>query len=201
MSLGGPFHDESGQAVFSPDGVVRDRQRDGAQAEWPPRRRSDREGLDGRGLAALRGQVVVAQKEQLPVVFDDVQVGTFYGSISVDANRRADASAMDVGVGRVTSMHMALRLAANRDVQELVNIEGLKVVRRAAAKETDATAAPKPKAPPRKGMPINLTIDLGKDTEVKQGTTLDVVLQGKPTITLDGDVRAGGEIRLLRGNI
>ncbi|MGH7438821.1 MAG: translocation/assembly module TamB domain-containing protein, partial [Polyangiaceae bacterium] len=33
------------------------------------------------------------------------------------------------------------------------------------------------------------------------GTTLDVVLTGKPTIALDSDVRAGGEIRLQRGTI
>jgi translocation and assembly module TamB len=155
--------------------------------------------LDGHGVSALRGQIVVAQKEQLPVVFDDVQVGTFYGAISVDANRRPDGSAMDVGVD-VQSMHMALPLAANRDVQALGDIQGLKVVRH-GEKELDASAEAPAKTVQRKGMPINLTIDLGKDTEVKQGTTLDVVLQGKPTIALDGDVRAGGEIRLTRGNI
>jgi translocation and assembly module TamB len=200
VSLGGPFHDVSGQAVFSPDGVVRignvsAHGMTGRLAAAATAR------MDGHGLSALRGELVVGQKEQLPVVFDDVQVGTFFGSLSVDANRRPDGSAMDIGVG-VQSMHMALPLAANRDVQALGNIQGLKVVRRATARhEIDASADAPVRTAQVRGMPLNVTIDLGRDTEVKQGTTLDVVLQGKPMIALDGDVRAGGEIRLARGTI
>ncbi|MGH7438354.1 MAG: hypothetical protein ACRENE_21940, partial [Polyangiaceae bacterium] len=161
-NLGGAFHDVSAQVVFSPDGVVRignvSARGVSGRLEAAATAR-----VDGQGLSALRGQIVVPQKELLPVIFDDVQVGMFYGSLAVDANRRPDGSAMDVGID-VQSMHMALPLAASRTVQSLGNIPGLKTVRRARTSEPEATAA---RAARPRSMPIEITIDLGKDTEVK----------------------------------
>jgi translocation and assembly module TamB len=197
-SLGGGFHDVTGKVTLTPDGVVRV-ENVSARGMSGRVEAAATARIDGRGLSGLRGQIQVPQKEQLPVVFDDVQVGTFYGALSVDADRSADGRAVNVNVG-VQSLHVSLPLAAGHDVQALGNIDGLqmsrRVTQRAATGPHDVA-----KSTAASGTAVEVTIDLGKDAEVKRGTSLDVVLEGRPTLSLAGGVRAGGQIRLPRGTI
>jgi translocation and assembly module TamB len=198
-SLGGTFHDVTGKVTMTPDGVVtiEDVSARGTSGRLEAAATAR---IDARGLLGLRGQIQVPQKEQLPVVFDDVQVGTFYGGLSVAADRTPDGRRLAVNVG-VSSLHVALPLAAGHEVQNLGGIEGLRMghggpgsAKVAAKDEQRATEG-------SGGMPVDVTIDLGKDTEVKRGTSLDVVLEGRPTVSLSDGVRAGGQIRMTRGSI
>ncbi len=202
-SMGGGFHDVTGEVTLTPDGVVR-------LENFSARGMSGRleaaatARVDARGLSGLRGQIQVPQKEQLPVVFDDVQVGTFYGALSVAADRSADGRGLGVNLG-VQSLHVNLPLSAGHDVQTLGRIEGLRLndgrAGRAVPSPTSTPASPKAAKTAAASAPIDITIDLGKDTEVKRGTTLDIALEGRPTVSLADGVRAGGQIRLSRGTI
>jgi translocation and assembly module TamB len=197
-SLGGAFHDVAAQVTLTPDGVVR-LENVSARGMSGRVEAAATARVDARGMSALRGQIQVPQKEQIPVVFDDVQVGTFYGALSVAADRSADGRKVEVNVG-VQSLHVTLPLAAGHDVQTLGGIEGLRLSRRSAMHAVAAQHGA-PKAAPPSGTPVEITVDLGKDAEVKRGTSLDVALEGRPTLSLDQGVRAGGQIRLPRGSI
>jgi translocation and assembly module TamB len=194
-SLGGAFHDVSAQVQMTPDGIIRvhDVSASGMSGRLEAAATAR---VDGYGLSGLRARIQVPQKEQLPVVFGDVQVGTFYGALSVDARRAPDGRSLAMNIG-VQSLHVALPLEAGHDVQTLGPIDDLQLGDRSeGAVEAGAQSRPAPPA-----TPLVVTIDLGKDVEVTRNGTLDVALEGQPTFSLAGGVRAGGQIRLARGKI
>jgi translocation and assembly module TamB len=102
----------------------------------------------------------------------------------------------------VPTLHVELPLTSTQDVQALGDIEGVRI----------GTNGPKGFVPERldaarvqlaapSNKKLQVTINLGKDVEVKRGATLKVALEGKPSITVTDAVRATGQIRLVRGTI
>ncbi len=198
VALGGEFHDVSATATFTPDGVVRlnDVSARGLSGRLEAAATAR---FDGLGFGGLRAKLQVPQKEPLPVVFDDVQVGTFYGSLGVSADRSADRHGLDVNVD-VQALHVQLPLSAAHEVQALGNIEGLRVGTHGSSGFVEASHATAESAQAT-AMPVRVAIDLGNEVEVKRGATLDIVLAGRPTLDIDGHIRAAGQIRLVRGTI
>ena len=48
---------------------------------------------------------------------------------------------------------------------------------------------------------VQIAVDLGNDVQITRGSDLDVHVEGKPTVTLDDQVRASGQVRLARGHL
>jgi translocation and assembly module TamB len=133
------------------------------------------------------------------------QVGTLDGHFDVAADRNADGRTFDVTVD-VPSAHVQLPLSAAHEVEALGELPGVHVgtLRGRSgfvAEAMDSADGPVSQPVAAPATPLRVTVNLGRDVEVKRGMDMDVVLAGRPTIALSDDIRATGQIRLVRGTI
>ncbi len=205
--LGTEFHGVSGKATFTPDGIVRvenivARGTTGrvtaAATAW----------MTGLSLGGASAVVQIPSSEALPLVYDGVQLGKIDGRVDMKLKRSSHENHIDVNV---PSMTLELPAgSANRDVQDLGEVSGVRVGRLrssefvlehldAANDDTDVGAAGKLDRP--LAIPTVIDIELGQDVEVRKGTDLDVRLEGHPKVTIASSVRVSGQIRLTRGSI
>jgi translocation and assembly module TamB len=200
-SMGGAFHGVDATLAVSPDGVLR-LEHAVAHGTSGEILGSATGRMDGLSLAAVRATVEMPRADPLPLVFDGVQLGMLDGRFDLDL--RHSASGMDIAV-QVPSLHLALPAgSAARDVEALGGIDSVDIgvtrgsefalVPLDAVQESDAAHGPEKSF-------TRIAVRLGGDVQVARGTDLDVRLEGQPTITLDGDVRVNGQIRLVRGTL
>jgi translocation and assembly module TamB len=205
--LGTEFHGVSGQATFTPDGVVRvenvvARGTTGrvtaAATAW----------MTGLSLGGASAVVQIPSAEALPLVYNGVQLGKIDGRFDMKLKRSSRENHIDVNM---PSMTLELPAgSANRDVQDLGEVNGVRVGRLrssefvlehldAANDDTDVGPAGKLDRP--LAIPTVIDVELGQGVEVRKGTDLDVRLEGHPKVTIASNVRVAGQIRLTRGSI
>jgi translocation and assembly module TamB len=206
-SLGGEFTGVSAKLILTPDGIfrledVKARSLNGALAAAMTGR------LDGLAFGGARATLRVPRTSPLPIVFDGVKVGAMDGDLEATFTETPGRKQLDVDVD-VPTLHMQLPPGAAHDVQTLGDLEG---VRTGFVRPEGFVAVPLD--PPRDEdelsaarKPIQITVKLGKDVEVKRTSggagqpDLAVTLEGEPVLTIADRARASGQIRLVRGNI
>lgn len=204
-SVGGEFHNATADLDVTPDGVVR-LQNVSAQGLSGKVQAAASARFDGTKFAGARGLIQVPRQDPLPLVFDGVQVGLFQGQVSVAVDPiTAAGGGLAVNVD-VPQAQVTLPDRSTRSIQSLGPLERVTVGAQVpsgafkavqldgptqGASTTTATAR----------APLNVTVNLGKDFEVRQGTTLDVFLTGAPSVRVTNTVRASGQVRLERGTI
>jgi translocation and assembly module TamB len=203
-SLGGEFHDAAAELVLTGDGLARLENasaKGGVSGELEAAATARFAGLRFEGA---RGVIEVPRRDPLPIVLDGVQVGSFNGHVGLDVAPAAAGTGLDVKVA-VDRALLQLPPGSTHGVEALGPIQGVTfgfhgpggkfMVQSLDGPEATTAVA----APPRSQ--AHVTISLGSDVEVKRGGDLDVRLAGSTTLTLANDVRAVGQIRLLRGSI
>jgi translocation and assembly module TamB len=205
--LGTEFHGVSGKATLTPDGIVRvenvvARGTTGrvtaAATAW----------MTGLSLGGASAVVQIPSSEALPLVYAGVQLGKIEGRFDMKLTRSSRENHIDVNM---PSMTLELPAgSANRDVQDLGEVSGVRVGRLrssefvlehldAANDDTDVGPAGKLDRP--LAIPTVIDVELGQEVEVRKGTDLDVRLEGHPKVTIGSNVRVSGQIRMTRGSI
>jgi translocation and assembly module TamB len=203
-TIGGEFHDASAQLVVTPDGVVQ-LQNVSARGVSGRIEAAATARFNGLAFGGARGVVRIPQKEPMPLIVDGVQVGTVDANLDVAIDPAPAANEVDVTVN-ASKLHLELPAAASHDVQALNALDGVGVgiqhgpnefvpmpIDDMREKTTDTSSNP---------VKMKVAVHLGKDVEVRRGTTLAIRMEGGPTITLGaGEPRAQGQIKLVRGTI
>ena len=151
--------------------------------------------FDGMAFAGARGVLQVPSREPMPLVVDGVQAGLYTGRIDVSADPIAGGG-LDVKV--TAPGRMQLPEDASHDVQALGEMPGVRfgssgktpadfVAVAVDTTETHASASARP--------PTRVTVDLGSGVQIKQGATLDVLVEGSITILVGDDLHATGQLR------
>jgi translocation and assembly module TamB len=197
-SIGGEFHDASMKLTFTPDGIVKI---ENVKASGMSGRleAAATARLQNLALAAVNATLLIPDAAPLLLTVEGSQVGTFVGRMDVAAS--ANAKEMDVTV-TIPKLHVELPLTSSRDIQTLGDMDGVRIGTKAPKGFIpERLDAPKEQLHSPPGKTMKVTIDLGKDVQVKKGGTLKVVLDGKPIITMDDAIHASGTIHLVSGTI
>jgi translocation and assembly module TamB len=203
--IGGEFHDATAEIDFTPDGVVK-LQKVSAMGLSGKVEAAASARFDGLTFAGARANLQVQRQQPLPLVLDGVQVGTFDGQIAVavDPIAAAKGGGYDVKVD-VPQMQLQLPLQTARTVQTLGALNGVTIGAKRPGKEFVVLPLDGPtqtaEATSAAGSPLRVTIALGQNVVVKRSTQLQVYLAGSPTITVGNDVKATGQVKLLRGSL
>jgi translocation and assembly module TamB len=199
-SVGGEFHDASMKLVFTPDGIVRVTNMKAS-------------GMSGQieAAASVRlinlvpvsasANVVIPGSNPLLLTVEGAQFGTLAGKMAITAKLSGDRNKISATVD-IPSLHVELPLTSSQDVQALGDLDGVRIGTdgpHGFVPERLDAAKVELAAPSNKTFEVAVT--LGRDVQVKRGATLKVALEGKPTVTITDKVRAGGQIRLVRGSI
>src|SRR5262249_7249311 len=148
----------------------------------------------------------IPRRDPLPVDVDGEDVGDVDGDVAVSVDRSPDGRTTKVAVD-IPTLHVDLPLSSSHKVQELGEAKGVRIgyFRRQrqfvllpmnaedlgeADGKKDAEASP---------ARTEIAVHLGKDIEIKRGTTLKVQLEGDPRIEITDKARMSGQIRLTQG--
>jgi hypothetical protein len=206
--LGGEFTGVSARLVLSPDGILRlENARANSLNGVLTAAATAR--LDGLALGGARVTVDVPRTTPLPIVFDGVQMGTMDGVLDATVAEVNGRKSLHVDLD-VPKLHVTLPGAAAHDVQTLGDLQGVHT----GIVQADQVFVPVALDPPSEDddvgsprRPIQIAVKLGKEVEVRRDAgsagqpDLAVSLEGEPVITIDDEVRASGQIRLVRGTI
>lgn len=203
-SLGQEYRDVGAKATFSPDGVVAI---------------GDITASDGagriRGTASARfrdldfvganAAFVIGKNAPLDVVVGGQSLGEAYGRFDVAA-RMSERDGLAVVVD-VPSLHVRLSESAGKSVQELtpredVHVGVVREKRLVAVRLRRSRDESEPPPDPRASLPIDLTVKLGTDVEVRRGAMVTVQLTGEPHVRIaGGKTDVSGQIQLLSGTL
>jgi translocation and assembly module TamB len=203
-SLGQEYRDVGAKATFSPDGVVAI---------------TDITASDGagriRGTASARfrdldfvganAAFVIGKSAPLDVVVGGQSLGEAYGRFDVTA-RKSERDGLSVVVD-VPSLHVRLSESAGKSVQELtprddVHVGVVREKRLVAVRLRRSRDESEPPPDPHASLPIDLTVKLGSDVEVRRGAMVTVQLTGEPHVRLaEGKTDVSGQIQLLSGTL
>ncbi len=201
-AVGGEFHEATAEIDLTPDGVVK-LQKASAMGLSGKVEAAASARFDGLTFAGARANLQVQRQQPLPLVVDGVQVGTFDGQlgVAVDPIAAAKGGGYDVKID-VPQMQLQLPLQTARTVQSLGALPDVTIGMQRPGQ--DFVALPGPPQAATKGAaqsPLRVTIALGQNVVVKRGTQLQVYLAGSPTIAIGDEVKATGQVRLLRGSL
>jgi translocation and assembly module TamB len=161
--------------------------------------------MSGLAFGGASATIRIASSEPIPLVFDGVQLGKIDGRFDITGKRGSHENDIQV---EVPSMTLDVPSgSANRDVQDLGEVEGVRVGRvRADEFTVESLDAPNDDAEVAGAqrpvtIPTIVAVHLGQDVEVRRGTDLDVRLEGRAKVTLASTVRVSGQIRLLHGSL
>jgi translocation and assembly module TamB len=199
-TFGTEFHSVSAKLAMTPDGVVRldpftARGLTGAVRAAATAR------IDTSGLVGARIEVLLPERDPLPLVFDGVAMGALEGRFAVAVERASPGYYVTVDV---PAAHLELPSGStSRDAQALGDVPGVQIGVRTAREFVTlaldhSTEDPAGREAARKS-PIHVAIKLGGGVRVQRGGDLDVHLQGQPVVALTDETRVSGQIRFLPG--
>jgi translocation and assembly module TamB len=205
--MGTEFHGISGNAVLTPDGIIR-LQDVIAHGTTGTLRAALTGRILGTTLGGANATVQIPRSDPLPLVVAGAQLGKVDGRFDLTMKRSSHQNDIEVSV---PSMTVALSSASSsRDVQDLGEVAGVRVGRVSTSEfilepldaTSDDSADPATRKPGAPAVtPTVIDIRLGQDVEVRKGTDLDVRLEGNPKVTIGPGVRVSGQIRLVRGTL
>jgi translocation and assembly module TamB len=161
--------------------------------------------LDGFDLVGARANMRIPRRDPLPVDVDGQDMGDVDGDMALSVDRSRDGRLTKVAVD-IPRLHVDLPLSSSHKTQELGEAKGVRIgyfrrqrqfvllpMNAEDLEEDDQAAAGT--SPAR----TEIAIHLGKDVEIKRGTTLKVLLEGDPKVEITDKARMSGQIRLTRG--
>lgn len=197
-AMGNELHDVTARLTLSPDGVLK---LDDVSARGLTGRvqAAATARFDGPAFAGARGVIQVAQREPMPLAVDGVPVGLFDGRIDITAGPMAGGG-IDLKLD-VPAMRLQLPEDATHDVQALGDVPGVRVgvVGKAGDFTPVALDGGDEPEPTQGRAPMRVTVSLGSAVQIRQGSSLDVRLEGAPTVIIGDTVHASGQLRITRG--
>jgi translocation and assembly module TamB len=202
--LGEPLHGVNMKVVVTPDGLVRldDLTAHGSSGTLSMKAAARLNGFD---FVGARANLRIPHRDPLPVDVDGQDIGDVDGDIALSVDRSPDGRLTKVAVD-IPRLHTDLPLSSSHKAQELGEAKGVRIgyfrrprqfvllpMNAEDLKEDDEAGT---EASPSR---TEITIHLGKDVEIKRGTTLKVALEGDPKIEITDKARMSGQIRLTRG--
>jgi translocation and assembly module TamB len=205
-ALGEEFHAVKAKVSLTPDGVLRLQD---ASLSGPSGKivLAGTARLDGLALTSAEGTVKIAKKEALPLDLSGATMGQVYGNIAIKAQQSPDKKLMTVAVD-IPTLHVELPLTSMSSVQDLG---------RAADEHIGYFVSPQrfiivpidPGSQPSKPKPrdeasasvMELKVNLGKDVEIRRGSTVKIVLDGDPTVRIAEETVVRGQIHLKSGSL
>jgi translocation and assembly module TamB len=203
--VGEPLHGVNARVIVTPDGLVRldDLTAHGSSGTLSAKAVARMNGFD---LVAARMNLRIPHRDPLPVDVDGEDIGDVDGDVAVSVDRSPDGRTTKVAVD-IPKLHTDLPLSSSHKVQELGEAKGVRMgyFRRQRQfvllpmNAEDLEEADGKKDTPASPARTEIAVHLGKDVEIKRGTTLKVQLEGDPKIQITDQARMSGQIRLTRG--
>jgi translocation and assembly module TamB len=194
---GGEFHDVTATVKFSPDGVVT-LEKLSAHGLTGMLQAAATARLDGGGLRAVKGVIVIPTHAAIPMSVSGIEVGNIDGRLEVSATTSEDGHAMDLVVD-VPRLRVVLPEGISTSVQALGPMDKVQL---GAHRGSPATFVllPGPRRKSDRGSPGRTTVavHLG-DVEVVRGTDLKVDLDGQLKANPGSSMAVTGQIRLKQG--
>ena len=157
--------------------------------------------LDGFRFTGGTADFAIAKDQAVPVDLKGVQLGDVWGNAHLSAAESPDHKEVAVTVD-IPVLHAELPLASTRSVRdrdELPNVHvGVYSPGRFTPLTIDGREVSAPGSPAR---PILVTVNLGREVDVKRGTSLSATLEGSPQIAFTDKAAVSGQIRLTAGTL
>jgi translocation and assembly module TamB len=202
--VGEPLHGVNMKVVVTPDGLVRldDFTAHGSTGTLSAKAVAR---LDGFDLVGARANVRIPRRDPLPVDIDGQEMGDVDGDMAISVDRAQGGRLTKVAID-IPSLHARLPLSSSHKTQELGEAKGVRigyfrkqrqfVLLPMNAEDLEEEHGPSTDSAPSR---TEIAIHLGKDVEIKRGTTLKVMLEGDPKLEITDEARMSGQIRLTRG--
>ncbi|WP_394842632.1 translocation/assembly module TamB [Pendulispora brunnea] len=161
--------------------------------------------LAGLKLVEATGSFQIPKDEAFPISLNGVELGEAYGKVSLRAaTDTTKKRAMNVDVD-VPEMHIKIPDTSSRNVVELDRAEKIRIGVHRKPKElvlmplTPQEYEPEPAKPPEAETKLTIRTKLGHDIEVRRGTGVRIQMTGDTAVTMNGETKMSGEIRLIGG--
>jgi translocation and assembly module TamB len=205
-ALGEEFHAVKAKLSLSPDGVLR---LQNASLSGPSGKVlvAGTARLDGLSLTSAEATVKIAKREALPLDLSGASMGQVYGDVGIKAQGSADHKLTTVAID-IPSLHVDLPLTSVSHVEDLGRPADEHVgYFRSAGRFILVPIDPEDTARKLRGVEaaaatvIELHVHLGREVEIRRGSTLKVVLEGDPSVRIAEDSVVRGQIRLKSGSL
>lgn len=198
-AMGDEFTDATATVVLLPDGVVRV-QDVSARGTTGRVMASAVARLDGLDLSAAHASVRIPEGQPIPLSVEGQELGVVSGDIDFDLKITRDRKTVNVVVD-VPKLLARIPETRGHSLQALAGDPTIRVgVRRVPGQLTLVPLGPpRPVGRPRDALTWNVQLRLGKDVEVRRGTTMRVQLDGSPTLSVADGTRVTGQIRIRGG--
>jgi translocation and assembly module TamB len=205
-ALGEEFHAVRAKVSLTPDGVLR---LEDASLSGPSGRMvlAGTARLDGLALTSAEGTIKIAKKEALPLDLSGASMGQIYGDVAIKAQESPDKKLMTVAVD-IPTLHVELPLTSMSSVEDLgrpadEHIGYFASPQRFIIVPIDPESQPsKPKARDEASTSVmDLKVKLGKDVEIRRGSTVKIVLEGDPSVRIADETVVRGQIHLKSGSL
>jgi translocation and assembly module TamB len=159
--------------------------------------------LDGFALSEAKASIHIPKNDAIPVDADGQEIGYVDGDIDLSAVASADRKQLDLRID-IPTLHTLLPENQSHDVQELKDVEEIHVGYHRRARifvkvPEDANDFKGKDDVMTESTVTKIAINLGKDVEVRKGTSLRIALDGNPVLALSDKARMTGQLRLKRG--
>jgi len=202
ITVGEPFSGVHAKVTLSPDGMVRldDVVAHGSTGTVNLKGYAK---LNGFALSEAKASIHIPKNDAIPVDADGQEIGDVDGDIDLSAVASADKKRLDLRID-IPTLHTLLPESETHAVQELKETKEIHVGyhRRSTIfikVPEDADDLKPEKATDTEPTVTKIAINLGKDVEVKKGTSLRVALDGNPVLVISDKARMTGQLRLKRG--
>jgi translocation and assembly module TamB len=196
-AIGQEFRDIRADLVLRPDGVIELR-RASARGLTGRVHAAAAARLDGLSLAALRARVKIGEHEKIPLTIEGVSLGNAWGVLEIEARARPKQLRVEVDV---RSFQLELPRLGQRELQSLEDAERIRIGVRRPGGFIPLPLQPLEEEAPADPTDVRISVKLGNDVWIRQGTALRVKLAGAVTVRLQDEPRINGQIRLDRGRI
>jgi translocation and assembly module TamB len=200
-TVGEPFSGVQAKVTLTPDGMVRldDVVAHGSQGTVNMHGYAH---LNGFALTEAKASIHIPKNDALPVDADGQEIGYIDGDIELSAVASADKKELDLKID-IPRLHTLLPNDSH-SVQDLKEAKEIHVgyhrrptifikvpeVAEDLKPENDVEVEP---------TVTKVAINLGKDVEVRKGTSLRIALDGNPVLVISDKARMTGQLRLTRG--
>jgi translocation and assembly module TamB len=205
-ALGEEFHAVNAKLSLTPDGILRlaDVSMSGPSGKLLA---AGIARLDGLSIASAAATLQIEKKAALPLDLAGASMGQVYGNIAIKAQASPDQKLMTIAVD-VPTLHVELPLTSVNTVQDLgkqkhEHIGYFTSPNRFLTLPVDAgDTTLEPKASDDASASVmELDMHLGKDVEIRRGTTLRIVLAGDPSVRVAEKTVVRGQIHLKSGTL
>jgi translocation and assembly module TamB len=194
-SVGQRFQDVSARIDVEPSVIVlRDLKAHGLTGELFG---SGRVEIDQHlGMRQASVEIAIPKHRKLPLTVQGVAMGDAWGRVEARVNNRPDKVEVSI---RIPELHLDVPDSGGADVQDLTPDQEVRVgFRRKDARLVALPLQPLAK-PSQNSTPLDLTLELGNNVEVRRGDMVTAEVTGKLNIHVEDETKMTGEIDVKGG--